>query len=118
MADSPKIVTEFDLVDPIPSTCFIIGYDDATQQMIRAPITAFDTGGGGGGGPVAAADITDSTATGRSLITATDAAAARTALSLSSEVFTTLYVKDVNGNTRTLVIMPDDSGTGFIVSAV
>lgn len=116
MAAYPKNVTEFDLVDPIPSTCFIIGYDDATQQMIRAPITAFSTGGGGGS--VASTDITDSTTIGRSLITAADAAAARTALSLSSEVFTTLYMKDVNGNTRTLVIMPDDSGTGFIVSAV
>jgi hypothetical protein len=43
-------------------------------------------GSSGGGGTVTAADITDSTTVGRAVLTATDAAAARTAIGVSSGV--------------------------------
>ena len=46
---------------------------------------AIRPGGGGGASSVAAADITDSTATGRALVTAANAAAARTAISAAQD---------------------------------
>ena len=50
----------------------------------QAPTTPPAAGGGGGGGSVTAAQITDSTAAGRSVLTATDATAQRTALGLGT----------------------------------
>lgn len=52
-------------------------------------MSAMQPGGGTGGGSVAAADITDATATGEALITAANAAAARSALDAQQDVFTT-----------------------------
>jgi hypothetical protein len=46
---------------------------------------AIKPGGGGGASSVAAADITDSTATGRSVLTAANAAAARTAIDAAED---------------------------------
>lgn len=48
-------------------------------------MTAMRPGGGGGASSVAAADITDITATGEALVTAANAAAARTAISAAQD---------------------------------
>lgn len=63
--------------------------NSAIQQILdranqNTAAIAAGTGGGGGVTVVTAASITDSTVTGRALITAADAAAGRTALSASS----------------------------------
>lgn len=60
-------------------------YISALETLVNAINVRLTTveatgGGGGGGGPITAAQITDSTATGRSVITAASAAAARTAI--------------------------------------
>ena len=59
--------------------------------------------GGGGASSVAAADITDSTATGQALLTAANAAAVRTAIDAAEDPTTTrgdLIVRDGSGVTR------------------
>lgn len=52
------------------------------EQRLRKVETT--SGGGSGGGPIVSTDITDSTAAGRAVLTAANAAAQRTALGLGS----------------------------------
>lgn len=65
-------------------------------------MTAMRPGGGGGASSVAAADITDATATGQALLTAISAAAARTAISAAQDGAPPSVASD------------NMSGTGFV----
>jgi hypothetical protein len=72
--------------------------------------------GSGEGGPVAAADITDATATGIALITATDAAAGRTAISACASNDARLSdARAPTAHTHTAAQISNASATGLAV---
>jgi len=84
-------------------------------------VSGLDPNGGGtlvvpGGGTVAAADITDATATGIALVTATDAAAARTAIGVYSAAEVDAAIASVGSGTSrtsgTLAARPATPGAG------
>lgn len=66
------------------ATLEVIASDAQGQIGSQPVVVVFEGDGGGGGGTITAGQITDSTATGRALIRAADAAAGRAALSLGS----------------------------------
>lgn len=77
-ADLPELVQDLLNTSLVEGTNVTLTYDDTAGTV------TIDAAGGGGGGPIVAADITDSTTVGRAVLTAADAAAARTALVLGT----------------------------------